>query len=70
MLVAGKIARALGADIKLIDKPILVTLRDAWKNMPWIEFWRLIKDIIFSFVGGCGELDTRRKLQREDHQFH
>lgn len=52
MLVAGKIARALGADIKLIDKPILVTLRDAWKNMPWIEFWRLIKDIIFSFVGG------------------
>ena len=51
MLVAGKIARALGADIKLIDKPILVTLRDAWKNMPWIEFWRLIKDIIFSFVG-------------------
>ena len=51
MLVAGKIARALGADIKLIDKPILVTLRDAWKNMPWTEFWRLIKDIIFSFVG-------------------
>ena len=51
MLVAGKIARTLGADIKLIDKPILATIRDAWKNMPWIELWRIIKDSIFSFVG-------------------
>jgi len=51
MLVAGNIARLLGSDIKLIDRPILPTIMDAWRNMPWIEFWRIIKDSIFSFIG-------------------
>ena len=51
MLVAGNIARSLGAEINLIDKPILPTLIDAWKNMPWIELRRIINDIMFSFVG-------------------
>lgn len=51
MLVAGSIAKSLGAQISLIDKPILPTLVGAWKNMPWIEFWRILKDIIFSFIG-------------------
>ena len=54
MLVAADIARSLGADIKLIDKPILGTIISTWKNMPWIELWRIIKDSIFSFVGKSG----------------
>ena len=51
MMVAGNIARSLGAEIKLIDKPILATIRDTWKNMPWIELWKIVKDSIFSLVG-------------------
>ena len=51
MLAAANIARLLGSDIKLIDRPILPTIMDAWKNMPWIEFWRIMKDSIFSFIG-------------------
>ena len=51
MLVAGNVARSLGAEINLIDKPILPTIMDAWKNMPWIELQRIIKDLIFSFIG-------------------
>ena len=50
MVIAGNIGRALGADIKLIDKPILPTLMGAWRNMPWVEFWRFIKDTIFSLI--------------------
>jgi len=51
MLVAANIARSLNAEINLIDKPILPTIRGAWKNMPWIELWRIIKDSLFSFIG-------------------
>jgi len=54
MLAAGNIARSLGADIKLIDKPILDTIISTWINMPWIELWRIIKDSVFSFVGKSG----------------
>ncbi len=51
MLVAGKVANSLGAEIKLIDKAIVPTIMGAWKNMPWIELWRIIKEGIFSFIG-------------------
>tara|TARA_B110000014_G_C20121240_1_gene594289 strand:+ start:1667 stop:2353 length:687 start_codon:yes stop_codon:yes gene_type:complete len=51
MLVAANIARSLNAEINLIDKPILPTIIGAWKNMPWIELWRIIKDSVFSFIG-------------------
>ena len=51
MLVAADVAKSLNAGIKLIDKAILATISDAWKNMPWNEFWSIIKDILFSFVG-------------------
>ena len=42
MLVAGKVANSLGAEIKLIDKA-MPTIMGAWKNMPWIELWRMMK---------------------------
>ena len=51
MLVAGKVANSLGAEIKLIDKAIIPTIIGAWKNMPWIELWRMMKEGIFSFIG-------------------
>ena len=51
MLVAGKVANSLGAEIKLIDKAIVLTIMGAWKNMPWIELWRMMKEGIFSFIG-------------------
>ena len=51
MLVAAEVAKSLNAEIKLIDKVILSTISDTWKSMPWNEFWRIIKDILFSFVG-------------------
>ena len=51
MLVAGKVANSLGAEIKLIDKAIVPTIMGAWKNMPWIELWRMMKEGIFTFIG-------------------
>ena len=51
MLVAGNVARSLGSEIKLIDKPILSTITNTWRNMPWIELWRIIKESLFSLIG-------------------
>ena len=51
MLVAANVARSLGGQVHLIDKPILPTLREAWRNMPWNEFWSIIKYSVFSLIG-------------------
>jgi pheromone shutdown protein TraB len=65
MLAAAKIARTIGADVKLIDKPIIPTLKGAWKNMPWNEFWNLIMDSLISFVGG-GDLNFDQSMRTGD----
>ncbi len=65
MLVAGNIARSLGAEINLIDKPILPTVIGAWKNMPWIELRRIIKDIMFSLIGR-GDTDFSNSMTTGD----
>ena len=65
MLSAAKIARTIGADVKLIDKPIIPTLKGAWRNMPWNEFWNLIIDSLISFVGG-GDLNLEQSMKTGD----
>ena len=65
MLAAAKIARTIGADVNLIDKPIIPILKGAWKNMPWNEFWNLIMDSLFSFVGG-GDLNLDQSMKTGD----
>jgi len=54
MMVATNIANSLGVKLAFIDKPILQTIQGAWKNMPWNEFYGIIKDSMISFVGGGG----------------
>ena len=61
MLAAAKIARFIGADVNLIDKPILPTLKEAWRTMPWSEFWSLISDSLVSLVGG-GNLNLNKSM--------
>ena len=65
MLAAAKVANSIGADINLIDKPIIPTLKGAWKNMPWNEFWNLIMDSLISFVGG-GDLNLDQSMKTGD----
>ena len=65
MLAAAKIARSIGADVNLIDKPILPTLKEAWKAMPWNEFWSLISDSLVSFVDG-GDLNLNESMRTGD----
>tara|TARA_B100001029_G_scaffold58538_1_gene47288 strand:+ start:77 stop:763 length:687 start_codon:yes stop_codon:yes gene_type:complete len=65
MLVAANIAKSLGGEVHLIDKPILPTLRDAWKNMPWNEFWSIIKDSCFSLIGQ-GTSDFSQSMKSGD----
>jgi pheromone shutdown protein TraB len=61
MLAAAKIARFIGAEVNLIDKPILPTLKEAWRTMPWSEFWSLISDSLVSLVGG-GNLNLNKSM--------
>ena len=65
MLAAAKIARSIGADVNLIDKPILPTLKEAWKTMPWNEFWSLISDSFISLVGG-GDFNLNQSMRTGD----
>ena len=65
MLVAGKVASLIGANLALIDKPILPTLQGAWKNMPWQEFWKIIGDGFLSLVGG-GDFSLSKSIQTGD----
>ena len=65
MLAAAKIAKTIGADVNLIDKPIIPILKGAWKNMPWNEFWNLVIDSLISFVGG-GNLNLDQSMNTGD----
>ena len=65
MLVAGKVASLIGANLALIDKPIIPTLQGAWKNMPWHELWRIIGDVFLSLVGG-GDFSLTNSIQTGD----
>ena len=65
MLAAAKVANIIGADINLIDKPIIPILKEAWKKMPWSEFWHLIGDSMISFVGG-GKFDFEKSMKTGD----
>jgi len=65
MLVGANVARSLGGEVHLIDKPILPTLIGAWRNMPWNEFWRIIKDSSFSLIGR-GTSDFSQSMESGD----
>jgi pheromone shutdown protein TraB len=65
MLVAGKVASSIGANLALIDKPILSTLQGAWKKMAWSEFWKIVGDGLLSLVGG-GDFSFNNSLQTGD----
>ena len=65
MMVATKIAQSMGARLAFIDKPLLVTLHSAWKNMPWKEFRNLITEGLISLVGG-GKLSLNDSIRTGD----
>ena len=65
MLVAGKVASLIGANLALIDKPILPTLQGAWKYMPWQELWKIIGDGLLSLIGG-GDFSLSNSIQTGD----
>ena len=65
MMVATKIAQSMGARLAFIDKPLLVTLRSTWKNMPWKEFCNLITEALISLVGG-GTLSLNDSIRTGD----
>ena len=52
MMVATEIASSLGSKLAFIDKPVIQTIQEAWRTMPWNEFFQLFADSMISFVGG------------------
>ena len=65
MVVATNVANSLNSKLAFIDKPILDTIRGAWKGMPWNEFFKMIIDGLISFVGG-GDVNVQRSIRTGD----
>ncbi len=65
MVVATNVANSLNSKLAFIDKPILHTIRGAWKRMPWNEFFKMIMDGLVSFVGGGG-VNVERSMRTGD----
>ena len=65
MMVATKIAGSLGSKLAFIDKPVIQTIQEAWKTMPWNEFFQLFKDSMISFVGG-GDFSIDKSIRTGD----
>ena len=65
MVVATNVANSLNSKLAFIDKPILHTIRGAWKRMPWNEFFKMIMDGLVSFVGG-GDVNVERSMRTGD----
>ena len=65
MMVATKIASSLGSKLAFIDKPVIQTIQEAWKTMPWNEFFQLFKDSMISFVGG-GDFSIDKSIRTGD----
>ena len=65
MLVAGRVAGSIGANLALIDKSILPTLQGAWKKMPWNEFYKIVEEGLFSLVG-AGDVSMNNSIRTGD----
>ena len=65
MMVATNVANSLGSKLAFIDKPIINTIQNAWKKMPWREFGGLFADSLISFVGG-GKVSMSESISTGD----
>ena len=65
MMVATEIASSLGSKLAFIDKPVIQTIQEAWRTMPWNEFFQLFTDSMISFVGG-GDFSIDRSIKTGD----
>lgn len=52
MLAGYKAAKKVGAEIVLIDRPIAITLKRAWKKAGLVEKLRILKEFFLSIFGG------------------
>jgi pheromone shutdown-related protein TraB len=67
MLAGYKAAKKTGAEVVLVDRPIAITLKRAWKMSGIREKLRILKEFLFSIFGG-EEIDeqTIEDLKKED----
>lgn len=67
MLAGAKAAEEVGAEVRLVDRPIAITLKRAWKKSGFREKLRIMKEFLFS-IFGMEEIDEEaiEELKRED----
>jgi pheromone shutdown-related protein TraB len=69
MLAGYKAAKKVKAEIKLVDRPISITLKRAWRMASMREKFRILKEFLGSMFGGDGEEITPEiieELKKED----
>ncbi len=67
MLAGVNAAKKVGAEVVLVDRPITITLKRAWKKAGMREKLRIIKEFLFS-IFGMEEIDESviEELKKED----
>jgi len=67
MLAGVKAAKKVGAGVVLVDRPISITLKRAWKKAGMREKLRIVKEFLFS-IFGMEEIteEAIEELKRED----
>lgn len=63
MLAGSVAAKKVGAQVKLIDRPIAITLRRAWGVCGWRERLRILKEFFSSIFGSVGDEITEEDIE-------
>lgn len=68
MKAGHKAAKKVGAEVKLVDRPIDITLKRAWKYSSLREKYRILKEFMLSIFDGGEEIteEVIEDLKRED----
>jgi len=67
MLAGVKAAKEVGAKVVLVDRPIAITLKRAWRMSKLREKLRIAKEFLFSMFGGMEVTEEEiEELKRED----
>jgi len=68
MLAGAEAAKEVGAEVVLVDRPIAITLKRAYKMSSLREKLRIVKELLFSMFGGGEEITEEmiEELKKED----
>ncbi len=66
MLAGIRAAESVGAEVRVVDRPINITLKRAWAMASFREKMRILKEFLLSMFGGAVDEGVIEEMKRED----